>query len=522
MSPSLALPARKLSKPHQNGVIGYIGDVVTYHYNAARQGFNQFETVLNRSNVNSKSFGLRGYFAADGRVDAQPLYLYRVAIGPNIHNVLYVATENDSVYAFDADHGQQLWKVSVAPAGETPSDDLGCVLISPQIGITATPVIDRQRGAMYLVAMTKDSSGGYHHRLHALDITSGAELFGGPTEITASYPGTGDGSQNGQVLFDPRQYAERSALLSYGGKIYLAFTSHCDYRPYTGWVMAYNALTLQQTSVLNLTPNGNSGAIWMSGGGLAADSQGSIYLMNGNGTFDTTLDSQGMPSSGDFGNCIVKLSTSLKLAVVDYFTMYDTVTETEEDLDLGSGGPVLLPDIYDNQGQLHHLLLGAGKDGNIYVANRDNLGKYHPDQDNIYQEIVGGLPGGMWANPAYYNNTLYFGAYAAPLKAFSLSNGQLSTAPTSMTATIFAYPGTTPSVSANLGSNGIVWTVENVLPAVLHAYNADNLANELYNSNQAGSRDQFGPATRFVTPVIVDGKVFVATPTGVATFGLLP
>jgi outer membrane protein assembly factor BamB len=518
---SLALPSQRISRPRQNGVIGYIGDVTTYHYNAARQGFTQYESVLTPSNVNSKQFGLVGFFPVDGKVDGQPLYLYRMPMGPNLRNVLYVVTENDSVYAFDADHGQQLWKASAALPGETPSDDMGCPLITPTIGITATPVIDRQRGAIYFVAMTKDSSGNYHQRLHAMDITNGKELFGGPTEITATYPGTGDNSYNGQVVFDPRLYAERSALLEYGGKIYMAFTSHCDIRPYTGWVMAYDALTLKQTSVLNLTPNGNSGAIWMAGDGLAADSRGNIYLLNGNGTFDTTLDGNGMPSNGDFGNCFLKISTSPKLAVADYFTMFDTVAESDDDLDLGSGGVVVLPDLYDNNGQVHHLAVGAGKDTDIFVVDRDNMGKYDPDRDDIYQEILSAVQYGMYSAPAYYNNTLYFGAANNILRAFTISNVKLPILPTSQTSTSFVYPGTSPSISANLGSNAIVWAVENSNPAVLHAYDANNLATEFYNSNQAGGRDEFGPGNKFITPVIANGKVFVGTQTGVAEFGLL-
>jgi hypothetical protein len=522
VSASLALPTRKLSRPRQYGVTGHAGDVVTYHYNVARQGFTQFESVLNLSNVHVNTFGLVGFFPVDGLVDAQPLYLYTVPIGPNTYNVLYVATENDSVYAFDADHGQQLWKASTLLPGETPSDDFGCGLITPTIGITATPVIDRQGGMMYVVAMTKDSSGNYHHRLHALDLITGAERLGGPTEIQATYPGTGDGSQNGKVIFDPAQYAERAALLEYGGKIYLGFTSHCDWRPYTGWVMAYDGLTLKQTSVLNLTPNGNSGAIWMSGGGLAADGQGNIYLLDANGTFDTTLDGQGMPIQGDYGNAFLKLSPSPQLAVTDYFTMFDTVEESDADCDLGSGGAVVLPDLMDNNGQVHHLAVGAGKDGNFYVVDRDNMGKFNPDNDNaIYQEIDGALAFGLFGTPAYYNNTVYAGDVYSTLKAFSISDAKLSALPTSQTINIFLYPGATPIVSANLGSNAIVWAVDNNTPAVLHAYDANNLAHELYNSNQAGPRDQFGPGNKFITPVVANGKVFVGTQTGVAEFGLL-
>jgi len=521
-SEQIAALRKRASRPETPGPIGYIGDVVTYHYDVGRKGFTQYETVLTPANVNSNSFGLLAFFPVDGKVDAQPLYLYRVPIGPNIHNVLYVVTENDSVYAFDADHGQTLWQTSAVPPGETASDDFGCLNLAPTIGITATPVIDRQRGAIYFVAMTEDYSGTYHQRLHALDIITGAELFGGPTEIAATYPGSGDGSQNGRVIFDPKQYLERASLLEVGGKIYITFASHCDIRPYTAWVMAYDPGTLKQTSVMDLTPNGNAGGIWMSGGGPAADPQGSIYLLMGNGTLDTTLDGNGMPIYGDYGNAFVKLSASPQLAVADYFAMYDANQESDDDADLGSGGPLVLPSLYDNNGQIHRLAVGAGKDGNIYVVNRDNMGKFNPNNDSaIYQEIDAVFEYGLFATPAYYNNTLYFGDVYGTLKAFSITNAMLSTSPTSQTSTVFQYPGTTPSVSANLGSNAIVWAVENNVPAVLHAYDATNLARELYNSNQSGSRDQFGPGNKFITPVIVNGKVFVGTQTGVAEFGLL-
>ena len=508
----------------QYGFIGYVGDVVTYHYNVARQGQNTLETVLTPANVNSTTFGKLGFFTVDGKVDAQPLYLYKMPIGPSLRNTLYVVTENDSAYAFDADSGAQLWKVSAAPSGETPSDDHGCSQISPQIGITNTPVIDRLRGPRHhlLCRHDKDSSGKYHQRLHALDLTTGAEQFGGPAEITASYPGSGDNSQNGQVIFDPAKYAERVGLLAYGGKIYLAFTSHCDSRPYTGWLMAYDALTLAQTSVLNVTPNGYEGAIWMAGAGLAADPQGNIYFLDGNGTFDTTLNAQGFPLNGDYGNSFMKVAISPQLTVADYFTMHNTVQESSADEDLGSGGAMVLPDLTDNQGQVHHLAVGAGKDGNIYVVNRDNMGKFNPNNDSaIYQELDGVLPGGVWAMPAYFNNTVYYGNVGGKLKAFSIANAMLPNAPTSQSSNTFAYPGTTPSVSASGASNGIVWAVENSNPAVLHAYDATNLSNELYNSNQAGSRDQFGAGNKFITPLIANGKVFVGTTNGVAKFGLL-
>jgi hypothetical protein len=522
-SATAAAPAQTGSGQPEN-FLGYAGDVVTYHYFPSRDGVNSGETTLTLSNVNSTSFGKVGFFSVDGKVDAQPLYVYKLPGTFHVQNTLFVATEHGSVYSFDADGGTQTWKVSAIPAGETTSDNHGCGQISPEIGITDTPVIDRgkgQFGAIYFVAMSKDSSGNYHQRLHALDLKTGAELFGGPKEITATYPGTGDGSQNGQVIFAPGQFAERAGLLEFGGTIYIAFTSHCDQRPYTGWVMAYNAQTLAQTSVIDVTPNGNEGAIWMAGAGLAADNT-ALYFLDGNGTFDTTLNGQGFPANGDYGNAFMKLSLSGGLAVADYFTMFNTVQESDNDTDLGSGGAMILPDLTDNQGQVHHLAVGAGKDTNIYVVNRDNMGKFNPNNDSaIYQEIDGALPGGVWSMPAYFNNTVYYGSVSSPLRAFSISNAKLSTSPTSQTTTSFTYPGTTPSVSAHGTSNGIVWAVENSSPAVLHAYDATNLAHELYNSNQAGSRDQFGPGNKFITPMIVNGKVFVGTPTGVAEFGLL-
>jgi hypothetical protein len=500
-------------------------DVLTYHYDATRQGLNPLESTLTLANVNSNRFGKIGFFPVDGKVDGQPLYIHSLAVANQTHNALFVVTENDSVYAFDAGTGAQLWQASALAPNEVPSDDQGCAQITPTVGITDTPVIDRQQGtngAIYFVAKSKDSAGQYHQRLHALDLATGAELFGGPTEILATYPGTGDNSQNGQVIFDPGQYKERVGLLELDGVIYMAFASLCDWRPYTGWLMGYSATTLAQTSVLNLTPNGDSGAIWMSGGGLAADSQGYIYLLDANGTFDTTLNSQGFPVNGDYGNAFVKIATFPQLTVVDYFEMYNTVGESDADVDLGSGGVMVLPDLRDNLGQRQQLAVGAGKDSAMYVVNRNNMGKFNPNNNSaIYQELVNGLPNGEYGSAAYFNNTVYYGPKNQPMKAFKITNALVSASPDSQTATTFTYPGTTPTVSANGTSNAIVWAVENTNPAVLHAYDAANLANELYNSNQAGSRDQFGPGNRFVTPVVANGKVFVATPNGVAEFGLL-
>jgi hypothetical protein len=500
-------------------------DVTTYHYDVARDGLNATETTLTTANVTSSQFGLIRILGLDGVVDAQPVYLAALTIGGQQHNVVYTASEHDSVFAFDADTGAQLWKTSVLGANETTSDDHGCGQISPEIGITSTPVIDRNagpHGTIFVVGMTLDNSGNYHQRLHALDAATGAELSGSPVEIQATYPGSGANSSGGNVIFAPGQYAERAGLLLMNGTIYLGWTSHCDEDPYTGWLMAYSESTLKQTSVLNLTPNGSEGSIWMAGAGLAADSNGYIYFLDANGTFDTTLDASGFPTQQDFGNGFIKVSTAGgKLTVADYFEMSNTVAESNADEDLGSGGALVLPDIQDASGNVHHLAVGAGKDGQIYIVNRDSMGKFNPQNDNaIYEEISGGS-GGVWSMPAYFNNTVYYGAVGDNLRAYSITNAKLATSSSAQTAGTFEYPGTTPSVTANGNANAIVWAVENSSPAVLHAYNASTLQ-ELYNSNQAANgRDQFGSGNKFITPMVANGKVFVGTPSGVAEFGLL-
>jgi len=500
-------------------------DVLTYHNDIGRTGQNLTEIALTTSNVTSAKFGKLGFYSVDGLVDAEPLYASNVAVPSNgTHNILIVPTEHDSVYAFDADSGATIWQVSMLKSGETTSGDRGCGQVTPEIGVTSTPVIDRSKGpngVVYVVAMSKNGST-YHQRLHALDLALGTELFGGPVDIQATYPGTGDNSSGGNVVFDPAQYKERSALLLLNGVIYTGWASHCDIRPYTGWIMGYNQSTLAQTSVLNVTPNGNEGAIWMAGAGLAADSSGNIYFLDANGDFDTTLSGSGFPSDGDYGNAFMKLSTSSGLAVADYFEMDNEASENGSDTDLGSGGMIVLPDLSDGSGHTWHLAVGAGKDSNLYLVNRDNMGKFNSGSNNIYQELGGALPGGVWAMPAYFNNTVYYGSVGSPIQAFTFTNAKLSTSATAQTPNSFGYPGATPSVSANGTSNGIVWAVENSNPAVLHAYNAANL-NELYNSNQAsGNRDQFGSGNKFMTPMIVNGKVFVGTPNGVGVFGLLP
>src|SRR5713226_156159 len=412
-------------------------DVITYHYDNGRTGQNLNETTLTPANVNSTQFGKKGEFSVDGRVDAQPLYLSQVTIGGVKKNVLYVATEHGSVYAFDADSisgttSAFLWKTSTLGSGETPSDPVGgCSQVSPEIGITATPVIDRTRNAIYVVAISKNTAGAYFQRLHALDLSTGAELFGGPRTITATYPGTGDNSSGGNVVFDPQQYKERPGLLQINGTIYTTWSSHCDIRPYTSWVMAFSADTLAQTSVLNLVPNGSEGGIWMAGTAPAADAAGNMFFIMGNGDFDTTLNASGFPANGNCGNCFVKLSTSSGLKLADYFTPHNTVAESNADQDFGSGGGILLLDVTDSGGNTRHLSVGAGKDALIYVVDRDSMGKFNASTDQIYQEISGQLGGGVFSMPAFFNNTVYYGAVGDALKAFPVTTARLAATPSS-------------------------------------------------------------------------------------------
>lgn len=498
-------------------------DVLTYHNNNSRNGLDNKETILTLTNVNSASFGKLFTLPADGLVDAEPLLISNVTISGVTHNVVIVASEHDSVYAYDADTGASIWQVSMLKSGETSSDNRGCSQVTPEIGVTSTPAASRPKTGnpvIYVVAMSKDSSNNYHQRLHALDATTGAELKGGPVDISAQYPGTGDNSSGGFVIFDPAQYKERAGLLLMGNMVYLAFSSHCDFRPYTGWVMGYNASTLKQTTVLNVTPNGNEGAIWGAGAGMAADGAGNIFLLDANGVFDTTTNASGFPIDGDYGNAFLHLTTKGGLAVADYFEMDNEASENGSDVDLGSGGTLLLSQ-KDSTGKMWNLAVGAGKDSNLYVVDRTNMGKFSSSANNIYQELKGVLPGGIWSMPASFNGNIYYGPVGSPLLRFQFQNAKLLTAAVAKTSNSFGYPGTTPSVSANAGKNAIVWAAENTNPAVLHAYNARSMI-ELYNTNQAANgRDHFGNGNKFITPMIANGKVYVGTTTGVGVFGLL-
>jgi hypothetical protein len=496
-------------------------DVLTYHNDTLRTGQYLTETTLTPANVTSAGFGLLHLLPADGLVDAAPLVVSQLSVGGALHNVVYVATENDSVYAYDADTAALLTQVSLLASGETPSDMRSCGQVSPQIGITSTPVIDRSagpNGTLYVVAMSKDSGGTYFQRLHALDLVTLTDRIA-PAVIQATYPGA--------TAFVPDQYKERGALLLAQGQIFTSWASHCDDVPYNGWIMAYNEATLAQTAAINLTPKGSQGGIW-DVAGLALDGNGAIYTLLGNGIFDTTLTSGGFPVNQDYGNAAVKLTLSgTTLTVTDYFTSWNTTAQSIADTDLGSGSPLLLPDQVDSTGTARHLMLAAGKDMNLYLLDRDNMGKYNGNvnsTDAIYQELPAALGHAMLSAPVYFNGSIYLAESGGTLKQFTLSAAKLAATPASVSSATYAYPGTSAAISANGSSNAIVWAVQSYpsTAAVLHAYNPANLAVEYYNSTQAaGSRDAFGNGNKFITPVIANGKVFVGTPSGVAVFGLL-
>jgi hypothetical protein len=501
-------------------------DVLTYHNDSMRTGQNLAETILTPANVTSAKFGRLRVLPADDVVDATPVIATDVTVSGSKHTVVYVATENDSVYAYDAETGTALLHVSLLASGETPSDTRSCTQVQPAIGITSTPVIVRSLGAngtIFVEAMSKDSGGAYHQRLHALDLSTLAARVPA-VEIAATAAGNSSNGSGGTVTFGSGDYKERGALLAANGQIYTSWASHCDDAPYNGWIIAYNESTLAQTAVLNYTPNGTQGAIW-NVGGLAADSTGVVYAMTGNGTFDTTLTGAGFPNQADYGNTVMKLAaTATSLTVADYWAASNTVSESNGDVDLGSGSPLLLPDQTDAAGTVRHLFIGAGKDGNVLLLDRDSLGKFNASANTAYQRVTSLLPGGLRSAFAYFNGSVYAADLNGTLKAFTLSDALLPASPTSQSTATFSYPGSSPSISANGTSNAILWTVTSGTgaAAILHAYNPANLQQEYYNSTQAANgRDGFGNGQKFITPVIANGKVFVGTPSGVAVFGLL-
>ncbi|MDP9159105.1 MAG: Ig-like domain-containing protein [Acidobacteriota bacterium] len=470
----------------------------TWKNDNARTGQQNNETVLTPTNVNSSKFGFMFSNPVDGFVYAQPLYMPNVSIGGNLHNVVFVETEGDSVYAFDADApGAPLWQISIIPqGGSTVPQSLVGSSIQPQIGITSTPVIDAVAKTMYLVGETLEN-GSIIFRLHALDITNGNERPGSPVVISAPN-------------FQPKEQLQRSGLLLANGNIYFAYASHGDHLPYNGWVFAYNATSLAQTATWNDTPTGSMGGIWMGGAGIAADSNGDIYVASGNGTWD---------GNTNLSMSFIRLTPNLN--VVDFFTPFNQASLSKADLDFGAGGILLLPDLPSVS---PHELVGCGKPSPIYVVDRDNMGHRHSGDDSqIVQSlpnVVGGTSGiqandHCFTTPAYWQANLYFVGNNDVIKSFSLdpATGKLSSTPTSQGSFIFVFPGAQPVVSSNGTSNGIVWAVDRSSSVSLHAYSATDLTNELYRSGGIGA------GTKWAVPTVINGKVYVGTQTKLVVFG---
>jgi fibronectin type 3 domain-containing protein len=552
------------------------GSQTMFHYDAESTGVNPSETVLTPGNVNVAQFGKHWSTPMDGQVYAQPLYVsgqnITVGTSPGVHNVAYVATEHDSVYAVDGDAGNVLWQTSVLGAGETtmPAAETNSGDITVEIGITGTPVIDPNTNTLYVAAKSKKVVSGvshYYYKLHALDLGSGAEKFGGPVEISdtayngstytyaspLTHPyvrGTGNGNItttiNGAsvriVPFNAMRQMNRPGLSLHNGQVYISFASHGDNGPYHGWVLRYdvpetNAAggTMVLNGVLNTTPNGGLGGIWQSGGGIVFDPQGAFYFETGNGTFTNTasnFNAQGFPIDANYGDSFVKVvedpgSTVLSqnpngwgLKVADYFTPFNEPSLDAADTDLGSGGPLVLPDSVGNATH-PHLLIGAGKEGKIYLIDRDNMGKYDAATDHVVQEQASAINGSLGV-PAFFNNKIYYvGGYGDVAKTFSIANGsaRFSTTPTSQSANNFSFPGSTPSITANGTTNGVVWTIDRGSNTV-RAYNANGFNQLLWSSSQAAnSRDQLGSVVKFTVPTAVDGKVFVGTTNALVSYG---
>ncbi|HKR28549.1 MAG TPA: IPT/TIG domain-containing protein, partial [Acidobacteriaceae bacterium] len=516
--------------------------VLTQAYDSARDGLNPNETTLTPANVSPATFGKVTSFAVDGLIYAQPLYVPGVAIsGQGTHNVLYVATMHDSVYAFDADglSLQPLWHASfINPAAgvttEPVSDNGGNTDTDGEIGILSTPVIDSSTGTLYVVAKTDETSGGTTNqcfRLHALDITSGAERTGSPTAcMSTSVTGTGSPNSGGHVLFSSLDTLQRPALALSGNNVYVATGSWGDNNVWHGWILSFNKSTLQLANTFNTTPNGTQGegGIWMSGHGLAVDASGNLFFSTGNGAFDGVAN---------YGDAFLRLTPTL--GVTDYFSPWNQQALDSNDLDISSAGILLLPDSAGTTTH-PHIMIGCGKDGTIYVVDRDNMGQFNSKGDTqIIQEltnVVGGVTinqsnlnyvENCYSGATYWNGRVYFGGISDSVKQFSFTNGLLSTSAVSQSPEVYQFPGANTVVSANGTTNGILWAIENAGSvdagragtAVLHAYDATNLGTEFYSSNQT-STDNAGGAVKFNMPTVANGKVYVGTQTSVAVYGL--
>jgi hypothetical protein len=569
--------ATTIDAPHMSGTatvaVTDLAGVFTYHNDKARTGANSREFALKPATVTTATFGKLFSCAVNGAVYAQPLWVRGLSIAGGIHNVIFVATQHDSVYAFDADaspcitywHAHLLDALHGGIGGEKPViwNDVGNVGfrcfgdIYPEVGVTGTPVIDPATNTIYVVSASEipgPDSGNcafppypFFHRLHALDLVTGNERPNAPVTIAASSPGVG-----GTVTFTSQYHHNRSGLALANNTVYVAFAAHEDQGPYHGWLIGYNASDLTQPpSIFNTTPNGGSGGIWASGGAPAIDNGGDVYVTTGNGLFDALP----LPSSYDYGDSILRVhpfhgitQNGVNLGVAGYFTPDDQAFLEKVDGDLGSGSAVLLPDQTSGAGP-KHLLAQTGKEGLVYLVDRDNMGQFNPsNNDQIVQSFIG-PPNGLWGAPAWWQNNVYFGGQYDSIRQFAFEPAAELFNPTviSQSSESFAFPGTTPSVSSRGASQGLLWAIDESLygyaspnapnvfcsvvpvppactgPAILHAYDATNLALEYWNSSMApNNRDRAGNAVKFVPPTVANGRVYVGTRSRVDVYGLLP
>jgi IPT/TIG domain len=507
-----------------------LAGINTWRYDVSRSGINSKEYALTPQNVATSSFGKLFSCAVDGQVFAQPLWVANLAVGGAKHNVVFVATENDSLYALDADNGScsSVWpvaKVSLIPSAETtaaPVDLWNDTGLGPTVGITGTPVIDPVSQTIYLVALTKNSTtNAIIQRLHAIDMTTGQERTGSPVIVTASVNGNGYDNSAGTITFSPKMQKQRTGLLLLNGTVYVCWAGFNDVDFYHGWIMGYDAATLNQVTVFNDTIDGGRGGIWMAGGAPAVDSLGNVYLLTGNGDFNANA-----AGGRNYGDSFLKMTTSGALSVADWFTPFDQSSLASADLDLGGGGAVLLVD--QPNGPFPHLVLGGGKAGTLYVLNRDNMGHFNSANNSQIVQSFNIGANGIVSTPLFWQNTLYGAAVGARLSAFpfSTTTGQFQTSASSVSSTVYGAPGASPALSAAGTNNGILWTIERssqTAPAVLHAYDPTNLHNEFWNSSMAANnRDKAGLVVRFTLPTVANGKVYIGTQTELDVFGLLP
>lgn len=500
--------------------------MTTAQHDNARTGANLSETTLTPQNVNQKQFGKLFALKVDGDIYAQPLFLRGVQIpGKGKHDVVFIATEHDSLYAFDAQGNPStpLWQVSFLKGGATtvPARDVSCPFTQPEVGITSTPVIDAKSGTIYVLARTKtpaqSSDKQYHQQLHALSVVTGAEKLGGPVEIQASVRGSGAGSKNGAVAFEPLRENPRAGLLLSNGTVYLTWGSSCDVGPYHGWVMGYDARTLKQTAIFNTSPDADDSGIWASDTAPAADKDGNLFVATGNGTFDVATGGR------DYGDTLLKLHREGQtLRPADYFTPFNADALNAKDHDLGSGGPMLLP---DQTGPHPHLAVIGGKGPMIYLVDRDRLGHFHPENNSHAVQTIP-TSRGIYGSMAYWNHHVYVLSDYDSLRDFEVNDGKL----VFKTASSFKLEdhAATPAISANGDKDGIAWIVSSKgwaspdRQAVLYAADASNIAHLLYTSNQNAARDGAGSALRFNIPTIANGHVYIGAKKEVDVYGLLP